>query len=121
MNIWTGTGRLVKDPEMTTTDGGKKFINFTIAVPKQYNKSQADFIDCQVWNKSAEYLLKFGKKGMRIEVVGSINTNVKENTKYTTVISNSIDLIFENNNDNSNNSEEEPNKREAKHDPDAPF
>lgn len=121
MNIWTGTGRLVKDPEMTTTDSGKKFINFTIAVPKQYNKSQADFIDCQVWNKSAEYLLKFGKKGMRIEVVGSINTNVKDNTKYTTVISNSIDLIFENNNDNSNNNDKKEEVKEEVSKDDMPF
>ena len=52
---------------------------------------------------------------MRIEVVGSINTNVKDNTKYTTVISNSIDLIFENNNDNSNNNDKKEEVKEEEY------
>jgi single-strand DNA-binding protein len=119
MNIWNGTGRLVKDPEMKTTENGKKFINFTIAVPKQYNKNQADFVDCQVWNKSAEYLLKFGKKGMRIEISGAITTNINGENKYTTVISNTIDLIFENtssNNENNDDKKEEVKEEVSKDD-----
>jgi single-strand DNA-binding protein len=109
MNNWCAVGRLVKDPELTETTSGKKFVNFTIAVPRKFNKGQADFIDCQVWSKSAEYLITYGKKGMEVEIEGaSITTNINNDKKYVVALANSIQLKYDNsnnsnNNDNSNN------------------
>ena len=46
-------GRLVKDPELRTTESGKKVVNVAIAVPRSYKNSDgnydADFIDCTFW------------------------------------------------------------------------
>ena len=54
MNVVILMGRMVRDPELKYTSGGKAFANFTLAVQK--TKDEAEFIDCTVWEKTiAEY------------------------------------------------------------------
>ena len=51
-------GRLVRDPELRQTEGGKKVTNITLAVPRSYKNSEGvyetDFIDCVLWTGIAE-------------------------------------------------------------------
>ena len=46
-------GRLVRDPELRETDGGKKVTNITLAVPRSYKnvngEYETDYIDCVLW------------------------------------------------------------------------
>ena len=76
MNNCVFTGRLTKDPEIKTTQNGKKYINFSIAVDRKTKDSngqrQADFIPCIAWNKTAEIIAQYFVKGSPIGVIGSL-------------------------------------------------
>lgn len=71
-------GRLTFDPELKKTPNGTSVINFQIAVDRSVTKGkerQSDFIDCQAWRNTAEFVSKYFKKGNMIAVEGSIQTN----------------------------------------------
>lgn len=65
-------GRLVRDPELRSTQNGDTVCNFTVACDK-YGKG-ADFLDCVAWNKTAEFVKKYFPKGRMISLVGRIQT-----------------------------------------------
>lgn len=104
-------GRLTKDPEVRTVGkDSKKVCDFTLAVDK-FN-DDANFINCQVWNKTAEYLGKYGKKGSVVMVDGSLEINSynsKEGNSVTRyfILSNMIKLIGGSSTSGSNNSQEQ--------------
>lgn len=66
-------GSLTKDPELKTTQSGKSVCSFSLAVDG-FKKGETDFIDCVAWNKTAENLAKFKKKGEQIAVTGRLTT-----------------------------------------------
>ena len=71
------TGRVTKDIELKVTPTGKSVCSFSLAVNRKFvqdGERQADFINCQLWGKSAETLEKYGKKGMLIGVEGRLQT-----------------------------------------------
>lgn len=74
-------GRLTNDLELKDL-GESKVINFTLAVPRNYkNKDgevETDFINCSVWNATAENMKEFCKKGDLLAVEGSIYTSTYE-------------------------------------------
>ena len=71
-------GRLTKDPELRTTPTGRNVCQFSIAVSRTYTNAngerEANFITCVVWDKQAENLAKYQKKGNQIAVDGRIQT-----------------------------------------------
>ena len=71
-------GRLTKDPELRSTASGIPVCNFTVACDRRFVKQgeerQADFINCIAWQKSAESIAQYFKKGHRIALEGSIQT-----------------------------------------------
>ena len=71
-------GRLTRDPELRTTPTGRNVCQFSIAVNRTYTNAngerEADFINCVVWDKQAENLAKYQKKGNQIAVDGRIQT-----------------------------------------------
>lgn len=77
-NSVTLIGRLVKDPEVKKTSNGKSVSSFTIAIDngkdKQGNNRPADFIDCQVWEKSAENMSLYTHKGNMLAIAGELKT-----------------------------------------------
>lgn len=79
-------GRFVKDIDIRTANEKTVVANFTLAVNGYRDKT--DFISCVAFNKTAENLVKFTKKGDIIGITGSINTGNYENKKgdkvYTT-------------------------------------
>ena len=86
-------GRLVRDPELKESEGGNKFTNITVAVPRSYKnvdgEYDTDFIDCRLWTGVAENTAEYCKKGDLIGVKGRIETRTyKENeeVKYLTEI-----------------------------------
>ena len=82
MNKVILTGRLVKDPELKTTQSNKQFCNFTVAVDRRFKDAngnrQADFINCVAWNQTAVFVQKYFKKGNKIGLSGSIQTRTYE-------------------------------------------
>lgn len=101
MNNVNLIGRLTKDPELKTTPNDTKLSRFCIAVDGMKDRdgnTTADFIDCIAWNKTAELVTKFFKKGSRIGVNGrlhttSFETDGGEKRKFVEVIVNSIDFL----------------------------
>lgn len=82
INNVTLTGRLTKDCDLKYTGNGNAVASFTLAVNKSYKRDgepDADFINCVVWNKTAEALANYTVKGSLIGVTGSIQTRNYEN------------------------------------------
>mgnify|MGYP004533984021 FL=1 len=71
-------GRLTRDPELRTTPTGRNVCQFSVAVNRTFTNAngerEADFINCVVWDKQAENLSKYQKKGNQIAVDGRIQT-----------------------------------------------
>ena len=76
MNKVTLHGRVARDPEVRTTQGGQMVARLSIAVDK-YSKDgdkKADFVPCIAWGKTAEFLGKYFAKGKEILAEGHITT-----------------------------------------------
>jgi single-strand DNA-binding protein len=65
-------GRLTSDPEIKQTPNGKMVCQFSVAVNRKGKDQPTDFINCVAWEKSAELLSKFFRKGSSICVVGEL-------------------------------------------------
>lgn len=76
-NLVVLTGRLTADPELKTTTNGTNVTTFSIAVERRYRSGeerQTDFINIVAWQKTAEFITKYFKKGNLIGIEGSIQT-----------------------------------------------
>ena len=70
-------GRLTADPELRQTNSGVSVCSFTVAVNRRFSKDgerEADFINCQAWRQTAEFICNYFKKGSSICIVGAIQT-----------------------------------------------
>ena len=78
MNLVILKGRLAADPETRATTAGKAVVEFTIAVPDDYqdkagNKvEKAHFIGCVCWGARGEAFAKYHRKGSDALVHGKI-------------------------------------------------
>ena len=88
MNVWNGIGRLTKDPDTRYTTDNMAVTRFTIAVDRYGKDAGADFIGCVAFDKSAEFIDKYFRKGMKIGITGHIRTGKYDSkdgkTVYTT-------------------------------------
>lgn len=90
------TGRLTKDVELRATSSGANVCNFTLAVDDYNGKENvAYFVECVAWNKQAEFLCNYCKKGHQVGVTGKITTRSydrKDGTKafVTEVVCNQV-------------------------------
>lgn len=82
MNKWIGKGRLTRDPQVRYTQSGKAVAVFTLAVDHHRKKgakeSDADFIPCVAWEKTAEILGNNVTKGQEIVVEGRMQSRTYE-------------------------------------------
>lgn len=88
MNKWCGTGRMTKDADIRSA-GETTVGHFTLAVDRRFKKGEADFITCVAFGKTAEWFEKYTHKGMKLEIVGRIQTGSYEKNGvkiYTTDI-----------------------------------
>lgn len=79
MNSVQLIGRFVRDIEIKSVNEKTVVANFSLAVNGYGDKT--DFINCVAFNKTAENLAKFTKKGDIIGITGSISTGSYENKK----------------------------------------
>lgn len=74
-------GRLTKDPEKTSLGGISK-CSFTVAVERRHTNAdgerETDFLPCVAWRGTADFIAKYFRKGMKIALVGSIQTRTYE-------------------------------------------
>jgi single-strand DNA-binding protein len=82
-------GRLVRDPELRRTGSGVAVTSFTLAVDRDFNpkdggEKETDFIDCNAWRGTAEFVSKYFSKGSMAIVSGRLqirNWTDKEGNK----------------------------------------
>lgn len=113
MNNWSGIGRLTKDIELKYMQGsGKAIAKFTVAINREYKNASggydADFINCLAFDKRAELIAKYFKKGSQIALKGRIQTgsyDAQDGTKrYTTeILVEGITFVGGNNDSNNTN------------------
>ncbi|MCF0121763.1 MAG: single-stranded DNA-binding protein [Lachnospiraceae bacterium] len=86
-------GRLTRDPDIrySTGENSTAVARYTLAVDRRFRRDgdqSADFINCVVFGRSAEFAEKYFHQGIRIVVSGRIQTgsytNRDGNKVYTT-------------------------------------
>ena len=80
-------GRLTATPELKRTTSDVYVTDFSIAVNRRFNKEQTDFINCQAWRQTAEFITKYFTKGQEILVVGELHIEKWDKdgeTRYST-------------------------------------
>ena len=93
-------GRLTRDAEIRYSQGESStaIARFSLAVDRRFRRDNdeqtADFINCVAFNKTAEFLERFGRKGTKFVLEGRIQTGSYTNKDgqrvYTT------DVVAEN-------------------------
>jgi single-strand DNA-binding protein len=77
LNHITIMGRLTKDPELRRTGTGKAVASFTVAVDRDFGKSESgeketDFLECVAWGSTGEFVSKHFTKGRMIVCSGRL-------------------------------------------------
>ena len=93
-------GRFTRDPEIRYTQSGACSATFSIAVDRKYKQEgqpEADFPRVIAWGKTAEFIEKYFRQGMKIVIDGRIQTGKYTNkdgqTVYTTdVVAESVEF-----------------------------
>lgn len=70
-------GRLVRDPELRTTQSGNSVTGFTLAVDRDFKdkdsgEKSTDFIDVVAWRHTADFVCKYFTKGRMAVVEGRL-------------------------------------------------
>lgn len=94
-------GRFVRDPEVRYTSNDKCCATFNIAVDRKYKQEgqpEADFPRVIAWGKTAEFIERYFRKGMKIGIEGRIQTgsykNKDGNTVYSTdIVADSVEFV----------------------------
>lgn len=90
MNHYDGIGRLVRDVKLESTQSGKSYLKNAIAIDRKGEGT--DFIPIIAWEKTAEFIDKYFRKGSRIGISGRIQTSTytKDGKSRT-----SVDVVVE--------------------------
>lgn len=95
MNKCIFVGRITRDPEVrvSTGDTATTVARYSLAVDRKFKRDgeqTADFINCVAFGKSGEFAEKYLHKGMKIAIVGRLQsgnyTNKEGQKVYTTDI-----------------------------------
>lgn len=100
MNIVILTGRLTRDPEIKYTQSGKAFAKFSLAVQQSFKNDKgeygADFINCTAWDKKAETIGEYLRKGSMVGVQGRLSVrNYEDENKQKRTITEVVVESFE--------------------------
>lgn len=95
-------GNLTKDVEVRYTQTNNTMVaSFSIAVSRKLKKDgeqTADFINIVAWGKTAEFVSKYFSKGMKIAIVGRIQTRTYDDDKgvkhyITEVVAEEVEFV----------------------------
>lgn len=101
MNKVVLVGRLTADPELRQTQSGVATCRFTVAVNRKFadkntGERQADFITCQAWRQTAEFVSKYFSKGKMIALEGSLRTGSYTDKNHSDVTHYTTDVLVDN-------------------------
>jgi len=92
-------GRLTKDPLVKKTQTGKSVVSYTVAVNRRLSQQeQADFINCVSWERTADFLGQYAKKGALVSVEGRITSRSYDDATgkrvyVTEVVTDNVQLL----------------------------
>ena len=104
-------GRLTANPELKYTTSNNAVTTFSIAVDRNFKNEdgnkEADFINIVAWNKKAELIHQYLKKGDRVGISGRLQVRKYQNERgenryVTEVVADEVEFL------NSKKSEEKP-------------
>lgn len=98
LNKFIGVGRLTKDPDVRYTQGSQPMAvaRYKLAIDrkvKRDNEPSADFIPCIAFGKPAEFAQKYLHQGIKIAIVGRIQTGSYKDREGRTIYT--TDVIVE--------------------------
>ena len=83
MNKLVITGRLTRDPEVKAIGENNMVAKFTVAVNRNYKDKDgnrpADFIPCEAFGKTVEFISNYVTKGRLVEVDGEMRVDQYQN------------------------------------------
>ena len=120
MNKAILTGRIANNLELKQTSTGKNICEFRLATNRPTNRDGervADFINCRIWNKPAENLVKYQTKGNLIAVIGRMQVDKYQdkdgkNRNYTYVLVEDLEYLERKKEDTQEAKQEEKNESE---------
>lgn len=74
MNVFSGIGRLAKDPEMSYSAEGVAKTKFTLVIDNPFKKDNPSFIPCICFKKTAEIVAQYTNQGDQLGITGNIST-----------------------------------------------
>lgn len=95
-------GNLTKEVEVRYTQTNNTMVaSFIIAVSRKFKKDgeqTADFINVVAWGKTAEFVSKYFSKGMKIVIIGRIQTRTYDDDKgvkhyITEVVAEEVEFV----------------------------
>lgn len=94
-------GRICNDPELRQTQSGISSCRFTVAVNRKFKNEHtgeydADFITCQAWRQTAEFVSKYFSKGKMIALEGSLRTGKYQDKNHSDVTHYTTDVYVDN-------------------------
>ena len=86
-------GNITRDPELRSIASGSQVCSFSVAVNRNFkgqdgsDKESVSFINCTAWNKAAEIIAEYAKRGTGIMVCGRLEQRsyeAKDGSKRST-------------------------------------
>ena len=113
MNSVNLIGRIGNELQLKKSQSDKSVISFSLAVTRSYNREETDWINIVAWNRTAEVISQYGKKGALIGVSGRIQTRSYDDSSgkkvyVTEVVCDSVQLLESKPKENTNEYIEEP-------------
>ena len=91
-------GRLTRDPnELRVSPSGTSVTSFTVAVDNRFSRQETnktDFIPVVVFNKTAEFVCNYARKGSLVAVEGRLQQRTYQNKENQTV--NVLEVVADN-------------------------
>ena len=95
-------GRLTANPELRFTTSNNAVTTFSIAVDRNFKNEdgnkEADFINIVAWNKKAELIHQYLKKGDRVGISGRLQVRKYQNERgenryVTEVVADEVEFL----------------------------
>lgn len=130
MNNFNCIGRITKDLEVKTSQGGTTVLNNTVAINrpfknKQTGEREADFINFVAFGKTAEIIAQYHQKGSLIGLSGRMQSRSYQNSNdqkvfVTELVVNERHFTGSNNASDGQQSQSRPNTTNQQQRPSAP-
>ena len=95
-------GHLTKDPTLRYTQNGTAVASFTLGVNRRFSNQtgerEADFINCVAWQKTAEFVSQYFKKGQPMALEGRLQVRSYEDNEgqrrwVTEVVAEQVEFV----------------------------